>query len=523
MLPKEIIRAILSLIEDDRARKLARGVCREWQKIINFTDINIFCAVTLQRVDQLRNTLVKCGSFGLTINDPHLTDPSILLGQLSQLTSLSYPSTLPTMESVTNLQHLTAHAAPADWLLRQSQLTSLRLTEVTMDQSILGPDSLSNIRSLSVGSFEAAPLLTAVTASKLTSLVCATVKQFDITKYSNLKSLFLRTPAQVNIDVNLPNLEELQLNHVMRVSSTALTKLHVSGRSDNVLDLLRGLTTLQTFTACWDNNAEQVSHFTALKKLSRLTVLAAPSVQVLQYLQPDSLTRLTLFTDDPSDACIEYLSRLTNLRILHFSTAARVNWRVVSSLTHLEGLHTTYASCDNLSSINTLTRLHSLALSNRDRTSESVHFDVQVLRRLRQLLVLCPSIHLDNLAALHHLEYLALHGSMDFNQLHSAHLTHLEVVSSDDAFWNNLSRLSALRELNIRHITSDEHVIELSVLTQLTRLSVSHSTNDGKELTRLTSLRYIQYLSSNTSRAIKNELTNKLINLEQNNYVVNTK
>ncbi len=520
-LPKEIIKAILSYLIEDRARRLARAVCREWEIAINYNDITISCAVTPENADQLRDTLMKrTRPFSLRLEQARLLSAiGGLLDSLSHLTTLYYPSMLPSLEGVTNLRSLSAYSAPAEWLLRQSQLKYLSLSEVTGGRHLLVPDSLSTLQSLSIDYVRADPLLAAVSATKLTSLVHYTSKPYDLAKFTNLKHLTL-LGTRVNMEINLPNLEELCISSAMKVSSTRLTSLRVIGASDYLLEILSGLTTVKSLTGGWNQDTEQLSHFTALKHLEEVLITAAPSMKVLRYIQSDNLRQLKLV---PKADCIEdiaLLSRLTNLRKLDTALVTDADLMVLAPLTKLEYLELTYKSGNNVEVISTMTRLHHLSLT--DRTSNiPATLDLQALSRLTHLCVISKCTRLNNVSALRGLALLTLKGNiMDFNQLDAAHLTDLHIANYDDTLWQSLTRMTKLQELAITNLHRDDDVIALSVLTRLTFLSVSHSTNDGRELTRLTSLRFLQYISENTSTAVKEELAKKLVNLEQNTYVV---
>lgn len=521
-LPKEIVKTILSYLIEDRARRLARAVCREWEITINYNDITIYCAVTPENADQLRDTLMKRKRpFSLRLEHARfLSAIGRLLDSLSHLTALNYPSMLPSLKGVANLRRLSAYSAPAEWLLRQSQLTHLSLSEITGGRHLLVPDSLSTLQSLSINYSLADPLLAAVSATKLTSLVHSTSKPFDLAKFTNLKHLILRV-RHVDMEINLPNLEELRISPAMKVSSTRLTSLVVINPTLGLLDILSGLTTLKSLTGGWKQDTEQLSHFTALKHLEEVCIKAAPSMKVLRYIQSDNLRQLKLV---PKADCnledIALLSRLTNLRKLDTALVTDVDFMVLAPLTKLEDLELIYKSGNNVEVVTTMTCLHHLSLT--DHTSNvPATLDLQALSRLTHMYVISKCTRLNNVSALHGLAHLKLSGNlMDFNQLDAAHLTHLNIANYDDTLWHSLTRMTELQELTITNLHRDDDVIALSVLTRLTFLSVLHSTNDGRELTRLTSLRHLQYVSENTSTAVKEELAKKLVNLEQNTYVV---
>jgi hypothetical protein len=523
VLPDEIVREILSWVITNNwmstgSKMLVRAVCRSWNAHVDFNDLNIYKQFDAQQAIQLRDTLLKRSrSFGLSLSDC-VPDSSIFFGPLSHLTSLTYPATLPVLEYVTNLQKITAYAAHADWLLRQSNLTSLSLSALHGHDLALLHGRLSNLQSLGFTGLGSSEVLAATTATNLTHLEISAYKPFEIAKYSNLKSLILRAVRGVSMSTNLPNLESLRLPRMLgHITAPQLTELVVTNPHDRVLDVLPGLTALKVLVGGWHTaDPVQLTNFTALTRLQRLMLSTVDTAQVLRYVQASNMTQLNISPSHTSRGDVQHLERMTNLRTLILKAHSPINLSVLAPLTRLEELTLGY-ECSGLSVITALTRLCSFTLANNLPTEISCSAMSRVT--MLEVKVIDAPVILTDTTALQRLEDLATPAEMDFNQLPVAHITRLCVSNHNDTLWHNLVRMPALQDLVLPHLDNNEHLIALSVLTKLTSLSVAPCSIDGRELTRLTSLEYLQFITSNGSQKIKDELTHKLVNLQQNTYV----
>jgi hypothetical protein len=261
------------------------------------------------------------------------------------------------LEYVTNLQKITAYSAHTDWLLRQSNLTSLSLSALH--------GRLPNLQSLRFVGADSSAVLAATTTTNLTHLEIYANNLFEIAKYSNLKSLILRAVRGVRMSINLPNLESLRLPHMLgHITAPRLAELVVMNPDDLVLEELPGLTALKVLVGGWlTADPPQLANFTLLTQLQRLLLSTVDTAQELRYIQADNLTQLNIA---PSQTCrgdVLYLERMTNLRTLILKAHSPINLSVLAPLTQLEKL-TIGNECSGLSTITAFTRLCSFTLSN---------------------------------------------------------------------------------------------------------------------------------------------------------------
>jgi hypothetical protein len=348
-----------------------------------------------------------------------------------------------------------------------------------------------------------------------------------------LQSLYVFDHEENHIDLScLTALQELFLNGYLGWTSpvgtnTNLTKLQIDYKRWQLnvdsygIGKLKRLRELAMVMPDEQLDFKFLTHLPQLRKFFFLNDYdAAVPVELYQYI-PQTLETLILDTE----ADLMLLTHLTNLEYLKLARMA-INIEYVTSisnLTYLQMLH--IAEDQSLNGIAKLTRLNELKLESEldgVQFSEDYLSDLSNLTNLTTLhwgLMDLSDSGMDVLKYLTNLERLSLEpqtcdeelGNLTFfSEL--TNLTQLRVgktVNNEETFFNSIRQLTKLDSLSFYDIKSDERILDLTTLHNLTMLEIHISAPSvaftGVHFTALTSLQMIWYDGNGDKLAYSNK------------------
>ena len=531
-LPREIIDLVISFM-DIRTKRRVRSTNKYWFQYIQPSQFTIYFASqkTIPKIAQHFYQLYGDKPIGLKFKKLVLQEkiedfPVQHFARLSHLTSLKLDLRRSPLKNATALTTLT-NLLNINTLPLEIELTNLTalLTNKPISTNLKLYTSLRKLR-ISAYSSILDPFALIGNPSRLTRLNIE-IRQLEMaessynimTQFKNLTSLhFYQTNEHQNLRFlqYLTNVEKLDL---FRLSSnelfclTRLTSLAIVTITN--MPNLQGFSALQklrlvTLPLIKNGEFSFMSHLTDLENLSLNTL---GDSEALAAINSQKITRLELrnvreavdlghlsklstllelhisenFTDNAMLKSYDGLIRLTNLTTLCVSTQApnSVRFTVVNCLTNLVRLlynpdyQFRHVGMNEHVTFSKLTNLESLTIGKH---SQTVFNELQLLTRLTCLVAdVSPEVFQNNPTVLNGLPL------KEFS---------LARPLEDERLWHLVTNLTNLEFLDVWRVRSEEIIESLSVLTNLTSLTMSRSHQvAGIHLTKLTSLQELRFIS----------------------------
>jgi hypothetical protein len=424
-----------------------------------------------------------------------------------------YP--LELVSALTNLKH---------WVVRDRSATLPDLVRVLKN--------LTNLESL-YGTYNHVWPAIIPNPSRLTLLHMEIIPQYNF-KAQELTDLNINTTPDDSFSI-LTSLNSLQITKAPFMpnlqSNTNLTCLTLRCRGGlGAYDTLSVLTKLKQFDFSWPENAT-ASFLTAMTALESVTItLLAPENtdfdRVLKYLHASVTNLEVLYV--PID--LGLIQHLTNLHQLSIQPQNNSFFSGLTTLTRLDLQIKTMETMHGLSAIDHLIKLKKLTIEVADDISilEEQFPSLKSLTELKIISLHCETVPpqvVNRIFAVESLESIRIAFEEDELIDHSliSRLTSLKhfcirgarIIS--EQFWRNLTMETQLESLSLAYIGDDSCIESLVNLTQL-YLNDAAESFTGASLTKLTSLKSLEYYAQHPFIMTKLELQEKLPNLDFNTH-----
>jgi hypothetical protein len=552
-IPSEI-RAIIATFLDERSRRMMRLANTPWFNTIHYDDFT-FNYTTEEQVPQIFQRLRRYEQpLGLTFEkSKYELKPQDYeeIGQLTQLTKLILNNArgLKTTEDVlfplttlTNLE-IMDQKLPPKIIQHYVNCKSLSFTFVEFDTLDLTLFSkLENLGFISPQT-ETNFLQSVPHNQFMTELLAAYIprKIIDenaLTRFPKLKFLLvetLREPDEECINLpHLPHLEDLILSatHVgdgLALAHEKLTKLLVecSQIESSTLAALTNLRHLSlNFSSREDLTIRDLYFLTALNHLEHLALEfydntkhwkeyttnqgqkyyynkrtmqttwelpeGASWTKVLRLISAEKLAGLEIRGPLKMNHITKF-GNLQSLELLGFQERT-LSTEDFETLTNLTKLKLRKLAPQMGSAIAKMTKLKQLHISS---CSDNAQFD---------------TFHIEKLVALEELVLFSNHSNLlTTSAIQDLPLTHLSMGwQADDTDMKIVAKITTLQSLILHSTVSDNAVLSLAGLSNLTRLTVNKPNMTGVNLTLLTSLRQLHVSSSEPMEVTENELLQQM-------------
>lgn len=341
-----------------------------------------------------------------------------------------------------------------------------------------------------------------------------TVTLSALTRLTNLQSLSFADTTEDKSNYVLSKLttsiRQLAIggrNYYDYYNLTNLTSLSLEVSTEHIFHVttLHKLKKLEVRHAIWMNADYEVLDLAPLTALESLIWRNAVFKGVFATIRSPHLTYLEMETFEGLDlGQISYLqSSLKELVLESFDGTDYVDYSQVSQLTGLVSLiiRGDHQTLTNIEALTNLTRLEARYL--RREFNSNLLPKLTNLERLALHSVSAEFLNdiLPFASKLTYLEAKLTSEHFDKNPTCLATMTNLRVLMLDAAlddfyFWQDLPKLTNLHALAVWKVDSEEKLISLSTLTNLTTLNILRSKSlPGDELTRLTSLQTLTFVS----------------------------
>lgn len=550
-LPSEI-RAIIANFLDERSRRMMRLANTPWFNTIHYDDFT--CNYTteeqvpqifqrLRRYEQPLGLTFKNSKFELKPQDYEE------IGQLTQLTKLilndargsKKVDVLLPLTTLTNLEIMDQRLPPEimqhyvncrslSFSFAEFKTLDLTLFSKLENLGFISPEAETNFLQVVPPYQFMTGLLAAFTQRKV-------IDEKELTRFPKLTFLLLETlrePDEKCINLpHLPRLEDLVLRatHVgdgLALAHEKLTQLLVecSRIESSTLEALTNLRHLSLiFSEREDLTIRDLYFLTALNHLEHLSLEFSDAIhwkeyttnqgqkyyynkrtrqttwelpegawwtKVLQMISAEKLSGLEI--DGPLEMNhITKFGNLQSLKLLGFQvhTLSTEDFETLTNLTKLK-LHKLAPQMS--SAIEKMTKLKQLRISSCSGNAQFDTFHIEKLVELEKLGLFSNNSNLLTTSAIQDLP-----------------LTHLSMGwQADDTDMKIVAKITTLQSLILHSSVSDNAVLSLAGLSNLTRLTVNKPNMTGVNLTLLTSLRQLYVSSSEPMEVTKNELLQQM-------------